>query len=116
MDGQPDLAVRSLADQVDDFERSIIVGAAPTAAWGRCCNKRGPGHSKETSTTEFVDMRLCQDRFVKLSLKMNGSVIGEVGHLVVRGRRKIPSVQEPMAAAVRLPEPRHGYGLSASHH
>jgi two-component system, NtrC family, C4-dicarboxylate transport response regulator DctD len=25
MDGQPDLAVRSLADQVDDFERSIIV-------------------------------------------------------------------------------------------
>jgi hypothetical protein len=40
----------------------------------------------------------------------------DVEQLVVRGRRKIPSVQEPVAAAVRLPEPRHGYGLSASHH
>jgi hypothetical protein len=39
-----------------------------------------------------------------------------MSRLVVRGRRKIPSVQEPVAAAVRLPEPRHGYGLSASHH
>jgi hypothetical protein len=105
--GEQDVFVRDLAT---GDTRRVSIGPQGVQADG------GSGVASLSADGRYVALDSGAANLVARDTNGDLDVFVHDRQLVVRGRRKIPSVQEPVAAAVRLPEPRHGYGLSASHH